>query len=45
MAQEAEESKVENAVYYLSKRMLEYEIRYSKTEKLCLALFWACMKL
>ena len=39
LAQEAEDTKIENAVYYLSKRMLEYEIKYSRTEKLCLALF------
>src|ERR1043165_9347489 len=45
LAQEAEDKKVENAVYYLSKRMLEYEMKYSRTEKLCLALFWACTKL
>src|ERR1043165_2136052 len=25
--------------------MLEYEIKYSKTDKLSLALFWACTKL
>ena len=45
MVQETEETKVENATHYLSKRMLEHEIKYSKTEKLCLTLFWACMKL
>src|ERR1043165_3236587 len=44
-AQEAEETKVENATHYLSKRMLEHEIKYIETEKLCLTLFWARMKL
>ena len=45
LAQEAEDTRIENAIYYLSKRMLEYEIKYNMTEKLCLALFWACTKL
>src|SRR2546429_738959 len=38
-------SKVENVIYYLSKRMLEYELKYNRIEKLCLALTWACTKL
>ena len=45
MAQEAGDTKVENAIVRLSKRMLEYEIKYNETEKLCLAPFWTCMKL
>ena len=31
----------ERAIYYLSKRMLEYEMRYVMIERLCLALVWA----
>ncbi|XP_034707023.1 uncharacterized protein LOC117930478 [Vitis riparia] len=31
----------EQAIYYLSKRMLEYEYRYIMIECLCLALVWA----
>ncbi|XP_037493719.1 uncharacterized protein LOC119370184 [Jatropha curcas] len=45
LAQQAEDTRIENAVYYLSKRMLEYELKYNKIEKLCLALVWACTKL
>ena len=36
---------VEKAIYYLSKKMLEYETRYSPLEKVCLALVWAARKL
>ena len=35
----------EKAIYYLSKKFLEYEERYSAIEKLCLALVWAAKKL
>ena len=45
MAQEVGDTKVENAIVRLSKRMLEYEIKYNETEKLCLAPFWTCTKL
>ena len=34
----------ENAIYYLSKKMLEYEVRYTPLEKLCLTLVWATTK-
>ena len=30
----------ERAIYYLSKRMLEYEMRYDMIEHFCLALVW-----
>ncbi|KAL6320241.1 hypothetical protein AAG906_005312 [Vitis piasezkii] len=33
------------AIYYLSKRMLEYECRYIMIERLCLALVWATRRL
>src|ERR1041384_5458571 len=45
LAQEAEDTKVENAVYYLSKRMLPYEVKYNRVEKLCLALYWVFQKM
>ena len=43
----AKESKdrVEIAIYYLSKKMLNYETRYTPLEKACLALVWATRKL
>ena len=35
----------ERAIYYLSKRMLEYECGYIMIEHLCLALAWATRRL
>ena len=35
----------ERAIYYLSKRMLEYKCKYIMIERLCLALIWATMRL
>jgi hypothetical protein len=35
----------ENAVFYLSRRMLDTETRYHEMEKLCLCLFFTCTKL
>ena len=35
----------ERSIYYLNKRMLEYEGRYIMIEHLCLALVWATMRL
>ncbi|WP_255970182.1 ribonuclease H family protein, partial [Klebsiella pneumoniae] len=35
------EDEIERAIYYLSKKMLEYETRYTPLEKACLALVWA----
>src|SRR5918992_398825 len=43
LAQEVEGK--ENDIYYLSKKFLQYEERYSTIEKLCLALVWATKKL
>src|SRR6187397_1486985 len=43
LAQEVEGK--ENAIYYISKKMLEYKVRYTPLEKLCLALVWATTKL
>ena len=36
LAQEGE-GKIEHAVYYLSKKLLQYEANYSLVEKTCLA--------
>jgi hypothetical protein len=35
----------EKVVFYLSRRMLDIEIRYHEIEKLCLCLFFTCTKL
>jgi hypothetical protein len=35
----------ERVVFYLSRRMLDAEIRYPDIEKLCLYLFFTCTKL
>ena len=35
----------ERAIYYLSKRILEYEMRYVMIERLCLALVWTTRRL
>ena len=44
LAQEGEE-KAEHAVYYLIKKLLQYEANYSLVEKTCLAVIWATKKL
>ena len=44
LAQEGEE-KAEHAVYYLSKKILPYEEKYSQVEQICLAMVWAMKKL
>ncbi|KAL0458507.1 UNVERIFIED_CONTAM: hypothetical protein Slati_0477900 [Sesamum latifolium] len=44
MAQENEEGKVK-ALYYLSRTLIENELKYSPVEKVCLALFYAIKKL
>ena len=38
LAQYLEETKKENAIYYISKKMLPYEEKYSSLEKTCVAL-------
>ena len=40
-----EETRKENAIYYISKKMLPYEEKYSLLEKTCVALVWATRKL
>ena len=38
LAQYLEETRKENAIYYISKKMLPYEEKYSPLEKTCIAL-------
>ena len=45
MLAQLDDSRKEQAIYYLSKRMLEYECRYIMIERLCLALVWATRRL
>ena len=45
MLAQLDDSGKERAIYYLSKRMLEYECRYIMIERLCLALVWATGRL
>ena len=41
MRTQHDDSGKEQAIYYLSKRMLEYEMRYVMIKRLCVALVWA----
>ena len=45
MLAQLDDSGKERAIYYLSKRMLEYECKYIMIEHLCLALVWATKRL
>ena len=45
MLAQLDDSGNERAIYYLSKRMMEYECRYIMIERLCLALVWATRRL
>ncbi|XP_077221648.1 uncharacterized protein LOC143855417 [Tasmannia lanceolata] len=45
LAQQDPESKREKAIYHLSKKMLEYEQKYTLLEKTCLALVWDTQRL
>ena len=40
-----EETRKENAIYYISKKMLPYEEKYSPLEKTCVVFVWATHKL
>ena len=44
LAQEGEDGS-EHVVYYLSKKLEDYEMRYTTAEKSCFALVWAIQKL
>ena len=45
MLAQLDDSGKERAIYYLSKRMMEYECKYLMIERLCLALVWATKRL
>ena len=45
LAQYLEETRKENAIYYINKNMLRYEEKYSPLEKTCVALVQATYKL
>ena len=45
LAQYFEETRKENAIYHISKKMLPYEEKYSPLEKTCVALVLATRKL
>ena len=45
LAQYLEETRMENAIYYICKKMLPYEEKYSPLKKTCVALVWATHKL
>ncbi|RVW28405.1 Retrovirus-related Pol polyprotein from transposon 297 [Vitis vinifera] len=45
MLAQLDDSRKKRVIYYLSKRMLEYEMRYVMTEHICLALVWATRRL
>ena len=45
LAQYLEDSRKENVIYYISKKMLAYKEKYSLLEKTCVALVWATRKL
>ena len=45
MLAQLDDSGKKRAIYYLSKRMLEYECKYITIERLCLALVWATRRL
>ncbi|RDX99621.1 Retrovirus-related Pol polyprotein, partial [Mucuna pruriens] len=41
LAQHDDFGRKEQAIYYLSKKFIDYEIRYSPLERMCCALTWA----
>ena len=45
MLAQLDDSEKERAIYYLSKRLMEYECKYLMIERLCLALVWATKRL
>jgi len=45
LAQYLKETRNKNAIYYISKKMLPYEEKYSPLEKTCVALVWVTCKL
>jgi hypothetical protein len=45
LGQHDERGRKESALYYQSKKLTDYESRYSTLEKTCLALVWATQRL
>ena len=45
MLAQLDDSGKERAIYYLSKRMMQYKCKYLMIERLCLALVWATWRL
>ncbi|RVW34699.1 Retrovirus-related Pol polyprotein from transposon 17.6 [Vitis vinifera] len=45
MLAQLDDSSKDRAIYYMSKRMLDYETRYVMIERYCLALVWATRRL
>ena len=45
LAQHLEDTRKQNAIYYISKKMFPFEEKYSPLEKTCVALVWATCKL
>nr|KYP34903.1 Retrotransposable element Tf2 [Cajanus cajan] len=45
MLSQDDENGIERAIYYISRMLVEAEIRYTPLEKLCLSLYYACTKL
>ena len=45
LGQHNETGRKERAIYYLSKKFINYESRYSPLEKMCCALAWAAQRL
>ena len=45
LAQYLGETRKEDAIYYIGKKMLPYEEKYSPLKKTCVALVWATRKL
>ena len=45
MLSQDEENGLERVIYYLNRTLNDVETRYSSLEKLCLALYFSCIKL
>ena len=45
LAQYLNKTRKENAIYYISEKMLPYEEKYSPLKKTCVAFVWATRKL
>jgi len=45
LTQYLEEYRKENEIYYISKKMVAYEEKYTALEKTCVSLVWATQKL